>query len=443
MEDVEKQADSSSTRGPSIETSAYENLNRHSALQPTDALLLPTNMTNRDRGWAGWLAVFGAFLALFCSFGQMNAFGTYQSWYSHHQLSSHSQFSISWIGSLQLWTFFFMGGPIGRLFDAYGPSPVMLFGTVLLTFSMLMTSISTKYYEFLLFQGFFFGLSVGSLFYPSLAAVSTHFDEYRASALGVVAAGSGVGGVVYPIMLRQLFLRTGYAWAVRASTLLSVACCIVALVTVKRVEGPKKCSGWMDVKMLKDACFMLLATGSFFICLGIFTPFFYIVNYAEDRALVSQNIGFYVLSVMNAGGVFGRIVPAILSDKMGRYNLLMPTSFLAGLSCLVFWMLAKTMIAVMGFAAVYGFLSGAFISVITPCVAQISDINEIGSRIGALYTLISIPSLIGGPIAGALIQCQGGSYTGVIGLSGTSIIIGSLFILACRLRINRNIWARV
>lgn len=441
MEDVEKQEDCSSFRGPSIETGAYENLNRHSALQPPNALLLPTN-TKNDGGWSGWLAVFGAFLALFCSFGQMNAFGTYQSWYSDHQLSSLSQFSISWIGSLQLWTFFFMGGPIGRLFDAYGPSPVMLFGTLLLAFSMLMTSVSTKYYEFLLFQGFFFGLSVASLFYPSLAAVSTHFDKYRASALGVAAAGSGVGGVIYPIMLRQLFLRIDYAWAVRASTLISVACCVVALVTVKK-EGCKKCSGWLDVKMFKDTCFMLLAIGSFFVCLGIFTPFFYIVSYVEDRALVSQNTAFYVLSVMNAGGVFGRIVPAILSDKIGRFNLLIPTSFLAGLSCLVFWMLAKTMIAVMGFAAVYGFLSGAFISVITPCVAQISDINEIGSRIGALYTLISVPSLVGGPIAGALIQYQDGSYTGVIGLSGSSIIFGSLFILACRLKINRNTCVRV
>jgi predicted MFS family arabinose efflux permease len=243
-------------------------------------------------------------------------------------------------------------------------------------------------------------------------------------------------------MLRQLFSRTGYAWSVRASTLLSAACCVVALLTVKK-EGGKKCSGWIDVKMFKDACFMLLATGSFFICLGIFTPFFYIVCYAENRVLVPQHTAFYVLSVMNAGGVFGRIVPAILSDKIGRFNLLIPTSFLAGLSCLIFWMLAKTMIALMGFAAVYGFLSGAFISVITPCVAQISDINEIGTRIGALYTLISVPSLVGGPIAGALIQYQSGSYTGMIGLSGSSVIFGSLFILACRLKINRNICVKV
>lgn len=108
MDDEEKQAKCSTSRGPSIEAGAYEHLNRHSALLPPNALLLPTNTESSDEGWSGWLAVFGAFFALLCSFGQMNAFGTYQSWYSDHQLSSHSPSSISWIGSLQLWTFFFM-----------------------------------------------------------------------------------------------------------------------------------------------------------------------------------------------------------------------------------------------------------------------------------------------------------------------------------------------
>jgi hypothetical protein len=106
--DVEKQADCSVSRGPSIEAGAYEHLNRNSALQPPDALILPTNAKSSNDSWAGWLAIFGAFLALLCSFGQMNAFGTYQLWYSEHQLSGYSPSSISWIGSLQLWTFFFM-----------------------------------------------------------------------------------------------------------------------------------------------------------------------------------------------------------------------------------------------------------------------------------------------------------------------------------------------
>lgn len=102
-------------------------------------------------------------------------------------------------------------------------------------------------------------------------------------------------------------------------------------------------------------------------------------------------MSFYVLAVMNAGGVLGRIAPAYLSDTVGRFNLLTPSAFFSGLSCLVFWMFTKSLVSLMLFAVTYGFFSGAFISVITPCVAQISDIRQIGTRIGMLYTIISFP----------------------------------------------------
>jgi len=57
-------------------------------------------------GTKGYLTVFGAFVSLLVTFGQMNAFGTFQAWYSSHQLKWMSQSTISWIGSLQLLVFF-------------------------------------------------------------------------------------------------------------------------------------------------------------------------------------------------------------------------------------------------------------------------------------------------------------------------------------------------
>ena len=60
-----------------------------------------------DGGLSAWLTVFGAFFALFCSFGQMNAFGTFQSWYTTHQLRHLHPSTVAWIGSVQLWIFFF------------------------------------------------------------------------------------------------------------------------------------------------------------------------------------------------------------------------------------------------------------------------------------------------------------------------------------------------
>ena len=73
---------------------------------------LPIRPTSRDEdypdgGWAAWLTVAGAFCALLCTFGQLNSFGTFQSWYAENQLSHLPASTISWIGALQLWVFFF------------------------------------------------------------------------------------------------------------------------------------------------------------------------------------------------------------------------------------------------------------------------------------------------------------------------------------------------
>lgn len=55
------------------------------------------------------------------------------------------------------------GGPIGRAFDLYGPRPIMTLGTATLVFSVMMTSISKQYYQYILSQGILFGLGVGMM----------------------------------------------------------------------------------------------------------------------------------------------------------------------------------------------------------------------------------------------------------------------------------------
>ncbi|KAF7342736.1 Monocarboxylate permease-like protein [Mycena sanguinolenta] len=381
----------------------------------------------------GYLTVFGAFMALFCTFGQMNAFGTFQTWYAEHQLSHLEPSTIAWIGSLQLWVFFFSGGPIGQLFDAYGPRWIMAIGSIIYVFSIMMTSISTQYYQYLLAHGVLFGLGVGMLFYPSLSSVSTYFSKYRATALGVVASGSSFGGVMYPIMLQRLFQLVGFGWGVRISGLISGAVCCVAVFTVTRYAPPKQRGATCRLlETLTDSRFVLLATGSSFVALGLFIPFFFIVDYARDL-MIPARMTFIVLAVMNAGGVVGRIAPAYLSDKLGRFNLLAPRSL----------PVRTPLLPLMLFAATYGFTSGAFISVITPCVAQISDIRQIGSRIGILYSIISFPALVGGPAAGALLEADKGQYTGLILFAGLTVIAGSVLILAAKLRIDSRLFARV
>lgn len=119
-------------------------------------------------------------------------------------------------------------------------------------------------------------------------------------------------------------------------------------------------------------------------------PYFYIVEYAKYLS-IPDHTAFYVLAVLNSGAFLGRIAPAYLSDKIGRFNILAPSAFFAGFLCLVFWPFAKSLISLMIFSALYGILSGSIVSVINPCVTQIRDATKIGTRIGMLYSILSFP----------------------------------------------------
>ncbi|KAF7298579.1 Monocarboxylate permease-like protein [Mycena indigotica] len=410
---------------------------------------------------SSYLAVFGAFFALFGTFGQMNAFGTFQAWYAQHQLSHLDASTIAWIGSLQLWVFFFSGGLVGKIFDIYGPRwlmardstlaadthipgtftlpsnvcvrricivLLMASGTILYVFSIMMTSLSTRYYQYLLAQGLLFGLGVGMLFYPALSSVATYFSRYRATALGIAASGSSFGG---------------FAWGVRilVSGLVSacgVLCCI-ALMTVTRYTPPRSKQFHVDGLPYRRG-----AAGSALVALGLFIPFIFIVDYAHPIESIPAHTDFLVLEILNAGRVIGRVAPACLSDVIRRFNILGPAAFLCGLLCLVMGLFAGSSLALLlVFAASYGFASGTFISLITPCVAQISEMRQIGCRIGLLYSAISVPAVVGPPIAGFLLHADGGTYKGMILFAGLTVICGSFLLLAARWRINPRLWARV
>lgn len=71
---------------------------------------------------------------------------------------------------------FFMlaGGPfVGKIFDDYGPRYLLAAGTFLHVFGLMMASISTKYYQFLLSQAICSAIGASMLFYPAFTCVGS------------------------------------------------------------------------------------------------------------------------------------------------------------------------------------------------------------------------------------------------------------------------------
>ncbi|KAL1752605.1 major facilitator superfamily domain-containing protein [Schizophyllum commune] len=395
---------------------------------------------------SSFCTVFGAFLALLFSFGHLSAFGTFQAWYMDDQLHHLPSSTIAWIGSAQLFLFFASGACIGHLCDAYGPSWLLLSGGLLATLSILMTSLSAEFYQFLLSQGVLFGLGAGLLFYPAMTSASSCFTTYRATALGIVATGSSVGGVIFPIMLERLFSRIGFAWTLRVVGLFNAAGCLLAwlLVSSRTMAKKEVTRPLFDHTIFKDYKYVLLVAGSCLVSFGLYTQPTYIVTFSEAHDLSPARAN-ATLAALNAASALGRLLPAYLADRAGNFNLLAPAAALymvasidaAASAC------APSLASIMVFAAVYGFLSGAFISVVTPCVAQISPAGRVGARVGMLYSAISIPSLLAGPTAGALLHRANGSYTGMMLYAGFTILCGAVLIVCARMQVERRLLARV
>lgn len=95
--------------------------------------------------------------------------------------------------------------------------------------------------------------------------------------MGVIVAGSSLGGVIYPIMLSRLQTNVGFAWAVRIAGFLTAFGLLLANLTV-RTQLPKqkrrvKLSRLVDIYGFTDVRYCLTCLASFLYVFHQYSPF--------------------------------------------------------------------------------------------------------------------------------------------------------------------------
>ena len=224
-----------------------------------------------DGGRNAYLALTGAFCCLFCSFGWINCVGVFQSYYQSNQLHHYSPSTVAWIPSLEIFVMFFPGPVVGFFYDNHGPFSLVLFGTFFHVLGIMMTSLSTQYYQFILAQGVCSPLGLNCIFNAGASSVPTWFFKKRGAAYGVMAAGSGLGGIIFPIMASHLIPQVGFGWAMRICAFLVLALMTVAILTVRSrlPPQPRKFELSVFLEPFKDMRFNALTLSAFLFFLGL------------------------------------------------------------------------------------------------------------------------------------------------------------------------------
>ncbi|KAH7131116.1 major facilitator superfamily transporter [Dactylonectria macrodidyma] len=385
-----------------------------------------------DGGLKAWLVVLGAWCTSFCSFGWLNSVGVFQEYYQNNLLSDYSASTISWIPSLQIFFMMAMGPIIGTIYDRYGPRQLLLAGTFLHVFGIMMTSLGTQYWQIMLAQGVCSALGVSAIFQPALNTIHGWFSTNTGAAFGILATGSSLGGVIFPIMVTRLIKQVGFGWAMRTCGFLLLALLVVANLTVRAFHkpSPKKVTGAQLARPFREPEFVLLNIGFFLFTYGIYVP----INYLPVQALATGmdvDLIEYLVPILNAASLFGRIFSGVMGDRIGRYNIFIAVGYLTALWTLALWIPVSTAGGIIAFAALFGFCSGAYVSLIAPLIAQISPIEEIGFRTGLTFCVSAIGGLTTNPINGAILDGPGG-LTGIKIFAGCFCFAGTVFIMAAR-----------
>ncbi|CAI7581360.1 unnamed protein product [Penicillium palitans] len=386
-------------------------------------------------GTKAWLQVLGAFFLNFNTWGLLNTFGTFQSEYSTGLLRESSQSSIAWIGSLQAFLMLVIGVLCGRALDAGYFYVDITLGVFFEVFGMMMTSICKEYWQLILAQGLCVGIGAGMSFIPSVAIVGTYFSTRRSTALGLAATGSSVGGIIYPVVLRRLIVQIGLPWAVRVMAFIMLGTLLISVAVMKPRLPPRKSGPLINVEALRDPVFVIWLFAAFFIFIGLYIPFFYIEQYGINLG-ISRDLSFYMLIIMNAGSVPGRVMPSIIADKIGNLSVMIPSVLLTGILMLA-WISVESQSGLIAIAVFVGLTSGSIQAVLPATVAFLCpDLSKLGTNIGMTLFASGLGLLIGSPVAGAILDHQrtsgGDVFWGTLTFSGIFILAGGVCLIIAR-----------
>ncbi|KAK7756721.1 hypothetical protein SLS62_001162 [Diatrype stigma] len=448
-----------------------------------------------EEGLVAWLQVLGSFALYFNTWGMINTFGVFQTYYAADLLSHKSQSAISWIGSTQSFFLLVVGVVSGPLYDAGHLRLLLGTGASLTALGLMLTSIATEYWQVVLAQAVCVGIGAGCLYVPSLAIIPQWFLRRKALALGLVTSGSSFGGVVYSLLFQGLQPRVGFGWAARVMGFVSLATLAVPLAVLRKrrhIHPPitshviaaalttttttetiattaaaaaapaaavvasspgggssgagggssssssssRNVRSLLDLDAFRERPYVLYCAAMALSMLAFFAPVFYLQSYALSHGLDGRPaLALHLIAILNAASVPGRIAPSFVAGRIGPAHALFLSALLTGVSVLS-WIGtgagAGTGNGNVAFAAAFGFFSGGIVAL--PAVVLTSftrDLSRIGTRLGMSSVFNAVGSLVGAPIAGAIMRATG-SYLGIQLFAGFLFVATALLVLALR-----------
>ena len=343
----------------------------------------------------------------------------------------------SWTFSIGIFTMAVLFVVAGRLHATMGFRTIALVGGVLFSLGFFLASYTQSLAMLYVTLGVIAGAGNGIGYSVGIPVVSKWFPDRRGLALGIVVGGYGAGsGLLGPLAGEVLIPNVGWQATLRLYGVLFFAVSVAGAWLLKPPPEHYAPAGWdpsqlkaavtrvtRDVRpsqMLKGRTFYLLFVAYFFGSMAGLGLISQIVPFGSQLGIGS--VALIGLVVGAIGNTVGRILSGLMSDSLGRLNVLrlmvlvsaiaMPLLFLAGANVVAF---------VVGVFVVY-YCYGTLLAVFAATSADFYGTAHLGVNYGLLFLAWGISALVAAPLAGMVYDTFGNYEWAFFGASALSII---------------------
>ncbi len=293
----------------------------------------------------------------------------------------------------------------GRLADRHGPRVILVLAGLLIGLGFMGCSQATNLTVMTLSYAVI-GFGLGATLALPTATIQRWFVKRRGSMLGMVVAGTGIGGLFFPPLAN--YLITLYGWQSAYMVIGIIDGAVIATSALFLISEPKTYrpglpsntqpglahgSKPQDSTLLHLTSKQVFKLGAFWGIAAIFilvnTPDFFIksqlVPYIIDQG-VSANTGAQSLGLIAGAMVFGRITMSWVAGRIGWMKSLAISCFVASIS-IVWLMFITEPDTLYLFAVAYGFSWGSTLALLGGAVAFFFGIAALSELLGFLLGL--------------------------------------------------------
>ena len=328
------------------------------------------------------------------------------------QATSWSRTHISAVAFLT-WVTYGIGSFVwGVLAGRSGVRTVVVTGGFLLGLGLVLSSQATALWQFAITFGGLVGVAVGAFYAPLTTNASNAFKANRGLAVGLVAAGSGLGTFTIAPLARWLI--TNFEWRVAMLVLGDLAwVTIIPLAFLIREDrsaslGPRLDRGpdFALVDVARTPQFWVITVTHFTCCLAHAGPIFHMVANATDHG-VTPMVAASVFGVSGLVSICGRIGSGMIADRLGAKRTLVVMLSLQAPAILLY-LLAGSAQSFYLLGIFFGLAYGGVMPLYALLTREYFGARAMGGAYGAIFALQAIGMGLGTFAGGFLYDRLGG-----------------------------------